>query len=219
MKKLKVDNYNDGVFYFGIHEESYDASGNALEEKEFIVQDKLFFSYSSIREQDRLKYDNTGTSLKMKLKVRFNTIINSNYVIKLNNEFYCIETMDRDVQGKNLYLYLTELKSNMDKHISIYKKTKKDILQDEEWTLFRTVWGDIKTITSVTNKEVIENGNLKNKLQKLFVIRYLEELDIDFNKKATTDYKIKYKAAYYNIAQINNVEEQDKLFEIKGDME
>lgn len=219
MKKLKVDNYNDGVIQFGLHSESYDSSGNALKEKEFIVKGKLFFDYSSIREQDKLKYDNTGVSIKLKLKVRFNLIINSTYIVKLNNEFYAIEAIDRDVQGNNLYLYLTEFKSEMNKHIAIYKRTKQGIMEDEKWTPLKVVWGDIKSITSVTNKESIENGHLKNKLQKLFVIRYLAELDIDKNKKATSDYKIKYKNTFYNIIQITNIEESDKLFEIKGDME
>lgn len=85
MKKIKFDNFNDGIIEFGEYKESYDIEGNALDEKEFIVNSKLFYSNEYIREQDRLKFDNTGLKVSIKLKVPYMKLIKTSDVIKLNN--------------------------------------------------------------------------------------------------------------------------------------
>ena len=59
-RKQKFDSFNDGVLYYGDYLENYDENNNACNEKEFSIKGKLFFSYKTIREQDSLKYSDTG---------------------------------------------------------------------------------------------------------------------------------------------------------------
>ncbi|HBF4502405.1 TPA: head-tail adaptor protein, partial [Clostridioides difficile] len=130
MKKIKFDNFNDGIIEFGEYKESYDIEGNALDEKEFIVNSKLFYSNEYIREQDRLKFDNTGLKVSIKLKVPYMKLIKTSDVIKLNNEFYSIVKLDISNDKTSIYLYLSELVDVLDKHISIFIKERKNVLED-----------------------------------------------------------------------------------------
>ena len=45
MLKRKINQYNDGVLKFGRYVEKYDNNEILLDEKEFIQEGKLFFSY------------------------------------------------------------------------------------------------------------------------------------------------------------------------------
>ena len=67
MLKRKINQYNDGVLKFGRYVEKYDNNEILLDEKEFIQEGKLFFSYKTIREQDRLKFDDTGYKIELKI--------------------------------------------------------------------------------------------------------------------------------------------------------
>lgn len=129
MKKIKFNNFNDGIVEFGEYKESYDIEGNALDEKEFIVSGKLFYSNEYIREQDKLKFDNTGLKVSIKLKVPYMRLIKTSDVIKLNNEFYSIVKLDISNDKTSIYLYLSELVDVLDKHISIFIKERKMFLK------------------------------------------------------------------------------------------
>ena len=67
MKKLKFDVFNNGLLEFGDLVESVDENLNALDEKEFTIKGRLFFNYMSIRQEDKLKFDDTGFKLTLKL--------------------------------------------------------------------------------------------------------------------------------------------------------
>ncbi|MCI2360408.1 head-tail adaptor protein, partial [Clostridioides difficile] len=137
MKKIKFDNFNDGIIEFGEYKESYDIEGNALDEKKFIVNGKLFYSNEYIREQDRLKFDNTGLKVSIKLKVPYMKLIKTSDVIKLNNEFYSIVKLDISNDKTSIYLYLSELVDVLDKHISIFIKERKNVLEDVEMKFYK----------------------------------------------------------------------------------
>ena len=49
-----------------------------------------------------------------------------------------------------MFIFLTDLINVMSKHIGIFLKNKGGALSDDEWSHYRTVWGDIKEI----NKEL-----------------------------------------------------------------
>ncbi|MEG0667840.1 MAG: head-tail adaptor protein [Clostridium sp.] len=219
-RKMKFDSFNDGVLYFGEYIESYDLNNNACDEKEFSVKGKLFFDYKSIREQDKLKYDHTGLRVSIKLKTHFSPVISSGSVVKINDILYSIAYLEPNDSHQKLYIFLTELINDMDKHISIYSKAgSQSVLSDDEWNHYRTVWGEIKAINTVKTVEKSENERLSNKFKKKFIIRYIEELDLTLDKMATIKYKIVFKNKQYNILAINNVEEKDEIFEIEGVIE
>lgn len=219
MKNIKFQNYNDGLFFYGDYVETYDSAGNAMKEKEFISNGKFFFSLTSIREQDRIAYDTEESKITMKLKIRYNTILKKKHIIKLTDNLYEIKHIDVDSKRENLYVYLINYRNQLDKHISIFKKQKTYVMEDDKFNHYRTVWGNIEGVNSVTNKEKTENNNLKSKFQKKFIIRYLDELDPIVNKKSTTEFKIKYKNNFYNITLVNNIEEENKILELIGEVE
>ncbi|MBH7858749.1 head-tail adaptor protein, partial [Clostridioides difficile] len=140
MKKIKFNNFNDGIVEFGEYKESYDIEGNALDEKEFIVSGKLFYSNEYIREQDKLKFDDTGLKVSIKLKVPYMRLIKTSDVIKLNNEFYSIVKLDISNDKTSVYLYLTELVDVLDKHISIFIKERKNVLEDVTIKFYKKIW-------------------------------------------------------------------------------
>lgn len=214
MKKLKFDTYNDGFIEYGDYIENYGQDGNALEEREFITKGKLFFSYQSIREQDKLKYDNTGFKVSIKLKTRYINTLKSSDVIRLDNSLYSIAYVEPDNKKQNLYIYLTELVNELDKHISIYMKKKNGALEDDTWELYKTVWSKVYSLGYKSEKESVEANKLTPGIYKNIVIRYLEVLDLALNTKATIDYKIEYKNKFYDILQIVNVDEMDELLDI-----
>lgn len=219
-RKKNFDSFNDGIIEFGDYIESYDENNNACEEKELSIKGKLLFSYKTIREQDRLKYDDTGVKVSIKIKTYYLPNLKSSNTIRLNNILYSIAHIDPDNSKEKMYIYLTELKNDMNKHISIYTKIdNNNPLTDDRWEQFRTVWGDIEAINTVKTLEDTNNGKVENKLKKKFIIRYLKELDATFNKQVTVQYKIKYKNYYYNIVGTNNVEEKNEILELEAVIE
>lgn len=199
MKKIKFQNYQDGVFAFGNYIETYDDEGNAMKEKEFIPQGKFFFSLTSIREQDRYNYDTDNSKITMKLKVRYNTILKNNIVINLNNKLYNLKNIDVDNKKENLYLYLTDYKDNLCKHIDIMMLEKVNIMDDDKLLLFKRVWGAVE---STSDSEGI------------FTIRYIKKFDTSSNK--LNKYRIKYNNKIYKIKSIINKNADNELLEIKG---
>ncbi|HGL6931336.1 TPA: head-tail adaptor protein, partial [Clostridioides difficile] len=146
MKKIKFNNFNDGIVEFGEYKESYDIEGNALDEKEFIVSGKLFYSNEYIREQDKLKFDDTGLKVSIKLKVPYMRLIKTSDVIKLNNEFYSIVKLDISNDKTSVYLYLTELVDVLDKHISIFIKERKNVLEDVTIKFYKKIWACVEDL-------------------------------------------------------------------------
>lgn len=211
MKKIKFNTYNDGLIEFGNYVESYGEDGNALENKEFIFCGKLYFSYQSIREQDRLKFDNTGKKITAKVKTPYINNISSSNVIKLNNELYSIRYIDPDIKKQNLYIYLTELENELNKHIEIFKQYRTSALANKALEKFKVVWSKVE---EVSDNSSVKNTSQRVKHKKKVTIRYLKDLDININTKATLDFQIKYKDNYYNIDQILNLNDDDELLEI-----
>lgn len=214
MKKIKFNNFNDGIVEFGEYKESYDTEGNALDEKEFIVSGKLFFANEYIREQDKLKFDDTGLKVSIKLKVPYMRLIKTSDVIKLNNEFYSIVKLDISNDKTSIYLYLSELVDVLDKHISIFIKERKNVLDDATIKFYKKIWASVEDLNS---KELIENNSIKTSTNKKFKIRYIKELDLNIKQNAITNFVIKYKDKFYNITQILNLEEENKILEITAE--
>lgn len=211
MHKVKFNTYNDGVLFFGKYIESYDINGNATDEKEFIDKGKLFFSYQSIREEDKLKFQDTGKKISMKIKTPYMIAITSSDTVKLDNELYSILHIDKDSKRQSLFIYLTELENELDKHVEILKEYRKSALDNKVIEPVKTVWGKVIDVKDNTN---IKDISQRVKHKKVITIRYLGILDININKKVTVDYKIKYKEIIYNINSIINTNDDDELLEL-----
>ncbi|WP_298126899.1 phage head closure protein [uncultured Clostridium sp.] len=217
--KQKFDSFNNGVLYFGDYLENYDGEGNACSEKEFSIKGKLFFSYKTIREQDSLKYADTGLKVSIKIKTHYIPGISTGDTVKINDVLYSIAYLEPDASKEKMFIFLTDLINVMSKHISIFSKNKGGALSDDEWIHFKTVWGDIKEINTVKTLENIVDGKMSTKFRKKFIIRYIDCLDLSNNKEATSNYKILYKNKFYNILGISNLEEKDEILEIEGVIE
>ncbi|HBF4502695.1 TPA: head-tail adaptor protein, partial [Clostridioides difficile] len=76
------------------------------------------------------------------------------------------------------------------------------------------VWACVEDLNS---KELIENNSIKTSTNKKFKIRYIEELDLSIKQNAITNFVIKYKDKFYNITQILNLEEENKILEITAE--
>ena len=124
MLKRKMNQYNDGIIKFGKHKEKYNENNELLNEKEFIQEGKLLFSYKAIREQDRLKFDGTGYKIELKINTPYMTRINSDHVVLINNDMYSIKYIEPDHSKRNLYIFLSNYEDEMGTYISIYRDIK-----------------------------------------------------------------------------------------------
>lgn len=211
MKKLKFDVFNNGLLEFGDLVESVDENLNALDEKEFTVKGRLFFNYMSIRQEDKLKFDDTGFKLTLKIKTPYIDKLVSSHIIKINGQYYSILKIDPSLEQSCLYLYLSELNDILDKHIEIYVKQDVGVLEDKVWNFYRRVWANIIDMKA---DEDLVNDNIGMSINKCFTIRFIEELNPGINKKASVEYMIKYLNKDYNIKNIINVDEENKLLKI-----
>ncbi len=212
MKNVKFNIYDSGILEFGRYIESYGLDGNAAKEKEFIQDGKLFFSYQSIREQDKLKIDDTGKKVSIKIKVPYMTKLSSSSTINLDNELYSIAYIDPCTKKQSMYIYLTDLDNELDKHIEIYRLSRKNELEDKLEELYRIVWAKVEEISdnSKSSYDAIRRINQYKKV----TIRYLKDLDPNININSNNEYLIKYKNVKYNINQAINVNDDDKLLEL-----
>ena len=210
-KKVTFNSYNDGILHFGDYIEGYDEFGDATK-KEFVSQGRLFFAFSSIREQDALKYADTGVKVTLKVRTPFFKKVTSSAVIQIHQQLFSIGYLEPSVDQRTLFLYLTELKDDLNEKIEILYLSEKTALTSPKLNHFKTVWADIKAYNYKTNvSEVADRRSFP--VRKRMVIRYLSELD---PKEGTNlnKYQIRYKNRDYKIIGIEDLDEQSKLLEL-----
>ncbi|MDB8437721.1 phage head closure protein [Turicibacter sanguinis] len=210
-EKIIFNSYTDGVLQFGRYIEGYDDQGNASK-KEFVSKGRLFFALSSIREQDQLKYADTGIKVTLKLKTPFIRNFNPSSVIKLNDSLFSIGYLDSSVDKRNLFLYLTELRDELNEKVEILKLTKISSLKSPELRHVKTVWADIKSYGYKTSSETIA-AQVTLPVRKKVIIRYLSWLNPSEAEDLTL-YRIRYKGKVYQLLAVDNVEEESKLLEL-----
>ncbi|MDB8553912.1 head-tail adaptor protein [Turicibacter sanguinis] len=205
---IKFDSFNDGIIQFGDYIEGYDEHGDATE-KEFVSKGRLFFSFSSIREQDALKYD-SSKRVTMKIKIPYLPLLNSNHVIRCGEEYYGVTHIDPGVNRKSLFLYLSSYIESMRYKVEVLNYTKPSTLEDAKLVHFRTLWCDV-----VSNKTTLTTNADKESLvgKKSFIVRYLSELDHTVQSISTK--RLKYKDKIYKIISTTNVNEANELLEIE----
>lgn len=82
---------------------------------------------------------------------------------------------------------------------------------DKTWTLYSTVWADIKNING---KEYFEANKNNVRAEKKIIIRYIKNLDPSIDNRATQKFKILYNNTFYNILYIDNIQERNRYMEI-----
>lgn len=210
MKKIRFDNYNEGLLKFGNYVEK-EMNDSLI--KEFIEKGKLFFSYSKIREEDKMQFDN-DIKATLKIKTRYNPIINSNNIVVIDNKIFSIKFIDKN--KKNLFLYLDNYVDELDRVIDIYEVKSISALEDSELILYRRVFANITNINSVTNAEKESANAIRSKKKLKFKIKFDDKL---VNKNSTTAFKINFENNFYDIKQIIDVNELHKILEVEGECE
>lgn len=207
---IKFDSFNDGLIHFGSYVERYDDKGDATE-KEFVPKGRLFFALSSIREQDALKYD-SSKKVTLKLKTPYLQILNSNHVIRYNDEYYSVTHIDPGVNRKSLFIYLSSYVETLRYKVEVLNYIKGSPLEDAKLSHFRTLWCDV-TQNKATSS--IEADKEDFTVKKTFVIRYLSELDNSI--QSVGNKRLKYRGKIYKITSTTNSDESDELLEIEAE--
>lgn len=207
-KKMKIKSFNDGLLQFGTIKNGYDENGDATV-KEFVEKNELFFSFSSIREEDLNKYD-TGHKLVLKLETYLTNEIMTNDVVKINDIYYDINHIDPSLNQISQFIYLDSHIEDFKSKIEILSYERLSPLQDPELTHLKTEWCDVVKETSVTHTKTDQINDLAKKL--IFAIPYSENLANNF--KDLNNIRIKYKMNLYKVADFNNVDASDSVIEL-----
>lgn len=162
IRKIANHTFNDGILTYGEMKEAYDRNNNALDTKPFISIGRLHFSYETIREQDKYKYDTDKFKVSLKIKVMNDRKLRSNHIVNINNIKYSIAHIDYDNKNNNNFLYLTEFKDTLDKHIDIYIKEQIDPFIAPKEIFYRKIWASITTSFVKSNKSAKKETFLRN---------------------------------------------------------
>jgi SPP1 family predicted phage head-tail adaptor len=212
MLKRKINQYNDGVLKFGKYIEKYDGNEILLNEKEFIQEGKLFFSYKAIREQDRLKFDDTGYKVELKINTPYMNKIKSDHIVLLNNNLYSIRYIEPDYSKKNLYIFLSNYEDEMSTYISIYKENRISPIENPKLTLFNCAWCKVENIST---REKASNDISKIIVHKKITLKYIKEFDSSISKDISSKYKIDIDGIRYKIISSLNINNENKLIQLE----
>lgn len=207
-KKMKIKSFNDGLLQFGTIKNGYDENGDATV-KEFVEKNELFFSFSSIREEDLNKYD-TGHKLVLKVETYLTNEIMTNDVVKINDIYYDINHIDPSLNQISQFIYLDSHIEDFKSKIEILSYERLSPLQDPELTHLKTEWCDVVKETSVTHTKTDQINDLAKKI--VFAIPYSEDLANNF--KDLNNIRLKYKMNLYKVADFNNVDASNDVIEL-----
>lgn len=215
MLKRNINQYNDGVLKFGKYSEKYNQDGKLLNEKEFIQEGKLFFSYKSIREQDRLKFDDTGYKIELKINTPYMDLIKSDHVVLIENNTYSIKYIEPDYNKRNLYIFLSNYEDEMDTYISIYTVNRVSPIANPTLNIFKNAWCKVENLLDKSTREKSSNDVSKIIVQKKITLKYIEELDSSISKDILSKYKIDINGVKYKIISSLNVENEKSLIQLE----
>lgn len=207
-KKMKIKSFNDGLLQFGTIKNGYDENGDATV-KEFVEKNELFFSFSSIREEDLNKYD-TGHKLVLKVETYLTNEIMTTDVVRINDIYYDINHIDPSQNQISQFIYLDSHIEDFKSKIEILSYERVSPLQDPQLKHLKTEWCDIVKETSVTKTKTDQVNDLAKKI--VFAIPYSENLANNF--KDLNNIRIKYKMNLYKVADFNNVDASDSVIEL-----
>lgn len=205
---MKIKSFNDGLLQFGTIKNGYDENGDATV-KEFVEKNELFFSFSSIREEDLNKYD-TGHKLVLKVETYLTNEIMTTDVVRINDIYYDINHIDPSQNQISQFIYLDSHIEDFKSKIEILSYERVSPLQDPQLKHLKTEWCDLVKETSVTKTKTDQVNDLAKKI--VFAIPYSENLANNF--KDLNNIRIKYKMNLYKVADFNNVDVSDSVIEL-----
>ena len=159
---MKIKSFNDGLLQFGTIKNGYDENGDATV-KEFVEKNELFFSFSSIREEDLSKYD-SDHRLVSKVETYLTSEITTNDVVRINDIYYDINHIDPSLNQISQFIYLDSHVEDFKFKIEILSYERVSPLQDPQLTHLKTEWCDIVKETSVTKTKTDQVNDLAKKL-------------------------------------------------------
>lgn len=215
MLKRKINQYNDGVLKFGKYSEVYNEEGILLNKKEFTQEGKLLFSYKAIREQDRLKFDDTGYKIELKINTPYMNKIKSDHIVLIENNVYNIKYIEPDYNKRNLYLFLSNYEDEMDTYISIYKEIKTSPIKNPEIILFKNAWCKIDNLSDKSTREKKNQDIAKLVVQKKITLKYIKELDSSISNDVISKYKITINGVKYKIISSLNIKNEESLIQLE----
>ena len=219
MLTQKINQYKDGVLEFGKYVEKYDKEGQLLKEKGFIQEGKLFFSYKAIREQDRLKFDDTGYKIELKINTPYMNLIKSDHIVLIENNIYSIKYIEPDYNKRNLYIFLSNYEDEMDTYISIYTVNRSSPIANPTLNIFKNAWCKVENLLDKSTREKASNDISKIIVQKKITLKYTKELDSSISKDILSKYKIGINDIKYKIISSLNINNENKLIQLEIEKE
>lgn len=207
-KKMKIKSFNDGLLKFGKIKNCYDENGDATV-KEFILKNELFFSFSSIREEDLSKYD-SDHRLVSKVETYLTSEITTNDVVMINDTYYDINHIDPSLNQISQFIYLDSHVEDFKFKIEILSYERLSPLQDPQLTHLKTEWCDIVKETSFKNNQVNQTVDLTKKI--IFAIPYHADLANNFKK--LNNIRVKFNSNLYRVVEFVNVDSLNKIIEL-----
>lgn len=207
-KKMKIKSFNDGLLQFGTIKNGYDENGDATV-KEFVKKNELFFSFSSIREEDLNKYD-TGHKLVLKVETYLTHEIMTNDVVKINDIYYDINHIDPSQNQISQFIYLDSHIEDFKYRLEILHYARLSPLEDPVLSHLKTEWCDILKEISVSKTKTDQINDLAKKM--IFAIPYSADLANNF--KDLNNIRIKYKMNLYKVADFSNVDASNDVIEL-----
>lgn len=104
-RRMSMRTYNDGVMEVAKRK---DTSSNIREKEELEVLYKLFYRYTSIRQQDYEFAEQIQTNLTLKVATQDNGVLDTDCMAVIGDIAYSIIHIDKDQKNKELYFYLEE---------------------------------------------------------------------------------------------------------------
>ena len=217
--KQYAEKKNQSILKFGRYVEKYDNNEILLDEKEFIQEGKLFFSYKTIREQDRLKFDDTGYKIELKINTPYMNKIKSDHIVLIDDNVYSIKYIEPDFTKKNLYMFLSNYEDEMDTYISIYKANRISPIANPTLNIFKNAWCKVENILDKSTREKTSNDISKIIVQKKITLKYIKELDSSISKDILSKYKIGINGVKYKIISSLNINNENKLIQLEIEKE
>ncbi len=207
-RKKKIKSFNDGLLEFGEIEKRYDEAGDATI-KEFVKKNELFFSFSSIREEDFSKY-NEDHRLVLKVETYLNQTIDSTDVVKINDVYYDINHIDPASNQMSQFIYLDSHLEDFKYQLELLTYERISPIQDPIFTHLKTEWCDVIKETSIRNNQVNQTVDLTKKI--VFAIPY--HVDLANNFKKLNNIRVKFNSNLYRAVEFVNVDSLNKIIEL-----
>lgn len=113
MKKLKRSSLNNGVALIAVENTaptSFNGKRNSKTLSDFTAIGRLFYSEESRRHEDLLFAESMGRTLTLKIKTGYVEWVKSSQKVIIGRKVYDIINADSDLNKRELYIYLEEVR-------------------------------------------------------------------------------------------------------------